>query len=115
MLESNYKNKGGANMNTGNRIKVLRLSKGLTQEELGVLLGVKKAAVQKYENGSVENMKRNTILKMANIFDVTPNYLIGWQDTDNEPILDVYNQLSATNREKIMELAQIFLEHQSKK
>ena len=102
-------------MNTGNRIKVLRLSKGLTQEELGLMLGVKKAAVQKYENGSVENMKRNTILKMAQIFEVTPNYLIGWNQSDKEPILDIYNQLNAESREKVMELAQLYLEHQLRK
>ena len=30
-------------------------------------LGVKKAAVQKYENGSVENLKRATVLKLSEI------------------------------------------------
>ena len=43
-------------MEVGKRIRALRTARGLTQEELGKLLGVKKAAVQKYENGSVENL-----------------------------------------------------------
>ncbi len=35
---------------TGERIKKLRKEKGLTQEQLGKLLGVKKSAIAKYEN-----------------------------------------------------------------
>ena len=36
-------------MNTGYKIKELRIKKGLTQQELGDLLGIQKAAVNKYE------------------------------------------------------------------
>ena len=43
---------------TGERIKKLRKEKGLTQEQLGKLLGVKKSAIAKYENNRVENLKR---------------------------------------------------------
>ena len=43
---------------TGERIKKLRKEKGLTQEQLGNLLGVKKSAIAKYENNRVENLKR---------------------------------------------------------
>ena len=69
-------------MEVGKRIRALRTAKGLTQEELGKLLGVKKAAVQKYENGSVENLKRATVLKLAEIFDVSPSYLMGFDEIE---------------------------------
>ncbi len=60
-------------MNTvGSYIKSLRLSKGLTQEELGNIIGVKKAAVQKWESGIVTNLKRNTIQALADYFEVSP-------------------------------------------
>ena len=36
-------------MNMGERIKQLRQANGLTQEELGKYIGVKKAAIMKYE------------------------------------------------------------------
>ncbi len=60
-------------------IKQKRLEKKLTQEELGNLLGLKKSAINKYENGSVENIKRSTIEKMAEIFGIKPSVLMGWE------------------------------------
>ena len=63
-------------MNMGDRIKQLRLEKGLTQEELGKYIGVKKAAIMKYEKGNVKNMKRSSIEILSNLFGVTPSYLM---------------------------------------
>lgn len=60
----------------GDRIKKLRKEKGLTQQELGKLLGVQKSAIAKYENGRVSNLKKDTISKLAEIFQVSPNYLL---------------------------------------
>ena len=86
-------------MEVGKRIKSLRTARGLTQEELGKLLGVKKAAVQKYENGSVENLKRATVLKLAEIFDVSPSHLLGFDEIEtakSEKIDGVYLNLART-------------------
>ena len=63
-------------MTVGQKIKQLRKERKLTQEELGKLLGVKKAAVQKYESGVVQNLKQSTIKKLCEIFDKTPDYFI---------------------------------------
>lgn len=49
-------------------IKKLRIQNHLTQEQLGEKLGVQKSAIAKYEKGRVENLKRSTIQKMAEIF-----------------------------------------------
>ena len=62
---------------TGERIKKLRKEKGLTQQQLGELLGVQKSAIAKYENGRVPNLKKETLTKLAEIFNVSPNYLLG--------------------------------------
>ena len=59
-------------MTTGDRIKTLRTSKGLTQEELGDMIGIKKAAINKYETGLVVNLKRTTIMKLADALGVSP-------------------------------------------
>ena len=60
-------------MNMGERIKQLRLRHNMTQEELGRALNLKKSAIAKYETGRVENIKRPTIQKMADIFGVAPS------------------------------------------
>lgn len=63
-------------MNMGDRIRYLRKQKGLTQEELGKYIDVKKSAIAKYEKGHVQNMKRSTIETLSALFDVSPSYLM---------------------------------------
>ncbi len=69
-------------MNTGEIIKMLRKSRGLTQEELGNIIGVQKSAIAKYEKGRVENLKRASIEKLANYFGVSPSYILGINSGD---------------------------------
>lgn len=71
-------------MDMGDRIKQLRKEKDMTQEELGKLVGVKKAAVQKWESGQVKNLKKSTIKKLSEIFGVLPSYLMGMDDIMEE-------------------------------
>lgn len=66
------------------RIKEKRTELGLTMEELGVKVGVQKSAVNKWEKGSVSNMKRSTIERLAEIFDCSPAWLMG-MDKVNQP------------------------------
>lgn len=68
-------------MTTGDKIKMLRIQRGMTQEELGAKVGVKKSAIYKYENGIVVNLKRSTIEKLAKALDVSPSWLIGIEDS----------------------------------
>ena len=69
-------------MNTGEIIKMLRKSRGLTQEELGNVIGVQKSAIAKYEKGRVENLKRASIEKLAIYFGVSPSFILGINDGD---------------------------------
>lgn len=64
----------------GRRIRDLRLDAGLTQEQLGDMVGLQKSAIAKYENGKTENMKRSVIQKMAEVLGVSPSYLMGFED-----------------------------------
>lgn len=67
-------------MKMGDIIRNLRIQKGMTQEELGNVIGVQKSAIRKYESGMVENIKRTSIKKMAQLFGVSPTYLMGMED-----------------------------------
>lgn len=64
------------------RIKNLRISKGLTQEQLGEILGVGKATVQKYESGQIQNLKTAHIKKLCELFHKKPHYFI-FDDLEN--------------------------------
>jgi len=68
-------------MTIADKIRSLRKQAGLTQTELGDMLGVKKNAVSKWECGRVEDIPAGKIKAMARIFDVPPSYLI---DSDSE-------------------------------
>ena len=63
-------------MTTAEKIKQLRLQKGLSQEALGAKIGVKKAAINKYETGRVVNIKRTTLKRLADALGVTPADLL---------------------------------------
>jgi transcriptional regulator with XRE-family HTH domain len=63
----------------------LRNKAGLSQEELGAKIGVKKAAIHKYETGLVVNLKRSILAKLAEALDSTPAYLLGLDDKNPQP------------------------------
>ncbi len=60
----------------GNRIKKARISKGLSQEDLGKLIGVSKVSVCGYELGT-RTPSLAILTKIINILDLNPNYLLG--------------------------------------
>jgi len=60
----------------GSRIREMRLQNDWTMEELGQRLGVQKSAINKWEKGMVENIKRSTIKDMSNLFGCSPAWLM---------------------------------------
>lgn len=52
----------------------------LTQDELGRAIGVSKGTISKWEHGNIENLRRDNIAKLAEVLQVTPAYLMGWDD-----------------------------------
>lgn len=78
-----HNNEGVLRMSAiGQRIRKLRIEKGLTQEELGNMLGVKKSAVQKYESGVITNLKADTMRRVCEIFNA-PSYLFLWEHIED--------------------------------
>lgn len=63
-------------MEIGQKIKKARLERGMTQQELGDIIGVQKSAIAKYENGRVVNIKRSTLQKIAGALNIRPSELI---------------------------------------
>lgn len=58
------------------RIRELRLERGLTQEELGEIIGVKRFSIYSYEKGrACPEMKG--LVALAEFFDVSIDYLAG--------------------------------------
>ena len=67
----------------GQRLRDLRLKKGLTQKELAYKLGVSPSAVGMYEQGRRE--PENALLsELCRILDTTTDYLIGFTKTPQD-------------------------------
>ena len=81
-------------MTTGERIRQLRIEHQMTQEELGARVGVQKAAIYKYENGLVVNLKRSILEKLAIVLDTTPTYLMGMEDSEQQANMQLTPQQS---------------------
>lgn len=102
-------------MTTGERIRQLRIQHQMTQEELGAKVGVQKAAIYKYENGLIVNLKRSTLEKLAIVLETTPTYLMGLEDDENDSsilseltpqqsaLLLSFNQLNEEGQQKAVD------------
>jgi transcriptional regulator with XRE-family HTH domain len=60
----------------GDRIKVLRQARNLTQEQLADRVGVTKSAVSQWEGGNVANIKLQTFFRLLEILQTDYQYLV---------------------------------------
>lgn len=102
-------------MKLGDKIRIHRKALGLTQTELGEKLGVKVNAVSKWECGRVEDIPTSKIKALANIFGVSPSYLID-DEKDSLTIskealdfIDVFEQLTPSERAVLSDTAKALL------
>ena len=64
----------------GERIKIARESKQMTQEELGRLCGTTKQTIYKYETGAITNIPLDKLEAIAAALGVSSSYLAKWDD-----------------------------------
>ena len=60
----------------GYRLKMLRKENGLSQIDLGELIGVSKVSISNYENGT-RTPSLEILLMIMNVFNVSADYLLG--------------------------------------
>ena len=87
------------NNKVGRFIAKLRKKKGLTQDELGNMLGISGKSVSKWERGL--NMPDiSLIYKLSEVFDVDLNQLLNGEDAIKS-VVDLQNEENAVNTLKI--------------
>ena len=67
-------------MSLGNNIKAVRKEKKLSQVELGKAVGVSRSTIANWEKGKA-SPATTYISKLANFFNITTDYLLGYTPT----------------------------------
>lgn len=66
------------------RIRQLRISAGMSQDDLARAMGYKdRSMITKIESGKVD-ISQKKIIAFANVLNTTPGYLMGWTDKESE-------------------------------
>ncbi|MCP1288288.1 helix-turn-helix domain-containing protein [Mammaliicoccus sciuri] len=87
-------------------IKARRLELGLTLEEVGNIVGVGKSTVRKWETGDIENMKRDKIVKLSKALKVSPSYIMGFEEVEEQPTVAAHFDKSDLTEEEMKEVEQ---------
>ena len=93
MLNSEVKDAGrlvnydvGLMETMGQRIRVLREAKGLTQEALAEICRVTKSAVSQWEDDTTSNIKLEPFIALYEALGTNPKYLVfGPERAENQP------------------------------
>lgn len=94
-------------MSLGSRLKEARISKHLTQKDLGSLAGVTGAAISNYEKG-VSSPVEDTLIRLMKILNVDANFLYAddmeafrgasFLSPDEERLISLYRSLNSNGQ-----------------
>lgn len=108
-----------------NRIKELRQSKKVTQQEVADALGITRRGFQKWENGE-SNIKPEKAQQLADYFGVNIGYLLGYEDSPikeldafirdsndtffamREYIIQTFEYIDSKEKELLYNIARVF-------
>ncbi|PWX20916.1 helix-turn-helix domain-containing protein [Clostridium perfringens] len=95
----------------GEKIKKLRLAHEMTIKDLSTRTGIGQSTISELETGKAKKPRFDTLIKIAEVFEVDVNYLLGNDKDDmqiNDPELkefvDLYLQTDNETRELIKKL-----------
>lgn len=103
-------------MTVGERIKEIRNKIGMSQVDFADKINVSKQTLYKYENNIITNIPSDKIEAAAQLGNVTPSYLMGWDednvdiklvDKSDEDLLIIQrerNKMSPKERTKLMNI-----------
>lgn len=70
-------------MTIGEKLLMLRTREQKTREDVAKSVGVSPQAIYKYETGIITNIPLDRIAAFSRLYNVTPSYLMGWEDSSS--------------------------------
>lgn len=108
-------------MGAGQRIKGMRVSKGLTQEGLAKLAGMKQGTLSELETGISQRPRGDSLVRIAKALEVDPEWLVTGKgsparamqpDEEQQELLAVWAALNIVNRGAVLATARALLDSQ---
>lgn len=121
-------------MTVGERIKKLRTKLGMSQVDFADKINVSKQTLYKYENNIITNIPSDKVEEAARIGNVSPAYLMGWEDPialfagtdavrrkigetykltmnidESKELLGIYGKLSSANQTRVIQYSKNLL------
>lgn len=97
------------------RIKSLIEQSGKSYQEMEKLTGIKKSSLQRYASGVTTKIPLDVIEKLANAFNVSQEYLMGWEEKKSSPsepeltegekvLLDLFNRVPKDQQQLVLQM-----------
>ena len=67
----------------GNRLRAIRVKRGMSQERLAAALGIRQNHISMIESGNVQNVRMDLLEKLAKALHVKTDYFFGFVDLDH--------------------------------
>ena len=80
------------------KLKQRRLELNLTMADVAKAVGVSEATVSRWESGNIADMRHSRIVALANVLQISPSVIMGWEDDD---VYDVDNIIPMPKMKKI--------------
>ena len=100
------------------RLKELRIERGLLQKDVAQLLNITQMSYSYYERG-LREPEIALLIRLAELFNVSVDYLIENENerlekltAEERRVFNKFRQLSITNKNKVEERIDVFLEQQ---
>ncbi len=104
----------------GEKIRQARIKANLTQDDLAKMVGyTSRSSINKIEKGLVD-LPRSKLIKISNALGVTPSYLMGWDDEEENPPIpdgltederfwvDIYRKVSPEIQDLLLKMVSSF-------
>lgn len=89
-------------------LKSRRKELGLTLNDIAQYMDVSEATVQRWESGNIKSLRQGRVAKLADILNVSPAKLMGWETDglqpaqDTEGLLDGYSGSKVTDDKELL-------------
>jgi transcriptional regulator with XRE-family HTH domain len=94
-------------LNISSIIRDKRRELNITLKEIADYVGVSEATVQRWESGNIKNLRHGRITKLAEVLNVTPDFLMGWNTESKMVVVKIPARFQNAFNEEQVEILEV--------